>query len=322
MRSFFLILFTALFTTPAFAFPWGGVQIEWDTNLQRAQNASRQTGKPVLLHFYSDTCPPCRMMESNTFPDKNVVELVNASFIPVKLNTREHPQEANSFNVQAVPMDFVISPDGNIIKASKGGQGAGQYCQFLASARPAPIQQPPVANPAVSPVNPYPPNPQGGVNPPPALPDFPGLPPEKQGTQTPPITQIGSAGACPIDETPSFDYSKIPDEEKAIIEYEGYCPVELGKKQLWTRGDYRIKELFEGRLYLFAGEAQRAEFKRNPFLYAPAYQGIDIVAWKETGKKVQGTRYFGAWAAGRVFLFASEANLIKFEKNARFYLTP
>ena len=75
-------------------------------------------------------------------------------------------------------------------------------------------------------------------------------------------------------------------------------------------------------MYLFAGKAQLEEFNRNPEKYAPAYQGLDIVIWKERGEKVHGVRNYGAWAVGRVFLFSSEDNLVKFEKNARYYITP
>lgn len=309
-----LAIVAFLFLSSAFGFPWDNApknEISWSDNLRQALELSRQTGKPVLVHFYSDTCPPCKMMEKNTFPNPEVAATVQNSFIPVKLNANRNPREAQMFNVQGVPMDIVLLSDGQPIEMAVGGQDASRYSQFLAT--------------ALGKMRPQQPAPQAPV-PKPQTPDFPAPPiPEQPTTNNPPVPPqpaIEAGGACPINETPSFDYASIPEEDRARIEFEGYCPVELGQHSMWVRGDYNNRLVFEDRLYLFAGKAQMEEFRRNPEKYAPAYQGIDIVVWKERGEKVHGVRNYGAWAVGRVFLFSSEENLSKFEKNARYYLTP
>ena len=320
MNAFFKYVFivTAAMTflpfPPAMGFPWDSApknEITWSDNLRQAQELSRQTGKPVLLHFYSDTCPPCKMMEKNTFPNPTIVSTVQNSFIPVKLNAKHNPREAQMFNVQFVPRDLVLLPDGQVIHSAEGGQDVTHYSQFLATAQAA-----------IAKINQA--QPQAPMSP---MPDFPAPP-----SSNPPFSEnpsgignqpkIEAGGACPINETPSFDYAALPEEDRARIEFEGYCPVELTQHSMWVRGDYNNRLQFEGRLYLFAGKAQMEEFNRNPEKYAPAYQGIDIVVWKERGEKVHGIRNYGAWAVGRVFLFSSEENLSKFERNARYYLTP
>lgn len=327
-----------------FGFPWDNAakkEIQWGDNLKQALELSRQTGKPVLLHFYSDTCPPCRMMEKNTFPNPAIVEIVQNSFIPVKLNSKQYPREAQMFKVQFVPTDIVLAPDGQTIDSKEGGQDVNRYSLFLTTAQEAakPFMQKFVNNGQVGKANisgskvnhpqasdqfPAPPafenEPGPNANSLSQAPEFPAPPTLGNPPAVP--TNIQPGGACPINETPSFDYASIPEEDKARIEFEGYCPVELGLRSMWIRGDYNTRQLFEGRLYLFAGKEQQEEFKRNPEKYAPAYQGIDIVVWKERGEKVQGSRNYGAWAVGRVFLFSSEESLVKFEQNARYYLTP
>ena len=268
-------LISLLFISSAFGFPWDNApknEITWSDNLRQAQELSRQTGKPVLVHFFSDTCPPCKMMEKITFPNPEITKTIQNSFIPVKLNAKHNPREAQMFNVQCVPRDIILSPNGQIINSAEGGQDPGRYSQFLATAQAAARVQPQM---------------------PPPVPQQP---------------KIEAGGACPINETPSFDYASIPEDDRARIEFEGYCPVELTQHSMWVRGDYNNRLVFEDRLYLFAGKAQMEEFNRNPEKYAPAYQGIDIVVWKERGEKVHGIRNYGAWAVGRVFLFSS-ANL-------------
>ena len=308
-----LAIVAFLFLSTAFGFPWDSGpknEISWSDNLRQALELSRQTGKPVLVHFYSDTCPPCKMMEKNTFPNPEISATVKNSFIPVKLNANRNPREAQMFNVQGVPMDIVLLSDGQPIHMAVGGQDASRYSQFLATALGKVRLQPAPQAPA-----PQAPAPQ---IPAPQIPE----PPTPNNPPVPPQPNIEAGGACPINETPSFDYASIPEEDRARIEFEGYCPVELGQNSMWVRGDYNNRLVFEDRLYLFAGKAQLEEFRRNPEKYAPAYQGIDIVVWKERGVKVHGIRNYGAWAVGRVFLFSSEENLSKFEKNARYYLTP
>ena len=303
-----------LILSPAFGFPWDSApknEIPWGDNLRQAQELSRQTGKPVLLHFFSDTCPPCKMMEKITFPDPEITKTIQNSFIPVKLNARNNPREAQMFNVQCVPRDIVLLPNGQIINSAEGGQDPSRYSQFLATTQAA-IAKLNQAQPQV----PKAPTPDLPVPPSPNLP----FPENPSGVGNQPKIEAG--GACPINETPSFNYAAIPEEEKAMIEFEGYCPVELSQHSMWVRGDYNNRLQFEGRLYLFAGKAQMEEFNRNPEKYAPAYQGIDIVVWRERGEKIHGIRNYGAWALGRVFLFSSEESLVKFEKNARYYLTP
>ena len=359
MNAYFKNLYTASMTitallllSPVFGFSWDNApqnEITWSDNLRQALELSRQQDKLVLLHFYSDTCPPCKMMEKSTFPNPAVVKEVHKNFIPVKLNVKRYPREAKMFNVTCVPMDIVLMPDGQQIQAATGGQDAHRYSQFLTTAQAASksfiVKSTPeggqvgtvtISGHAVnhnlqSPNQPIDSSPfvseaeQNDKELPP-LPEFPPSPtPDHSYAVTPSASvpsNIEAGGACPINETPSFDYSSIPAEDREKIEFEGYCPVELIQHGLWIRGDYKNRLEFEGRLYLFVGKAQMEEFYNNSEKYAPAYQGIDIVVWRERGEKVHGIRNYGAWAVGRVFLFSSEENLIKFEKNARYYLTP
>lgn len=302
MKAFFKNIGTASMAIAAFllilsefGFSWDGVsknEISWSSDLQQAQELSLKTGKPILVHFYSGSCNPCRMMEVYTFPNPTIVEMVKSSFIPVKINTDQRQDLKKMYKVSRVPADVVLSPNGQIIHVAVGGQDVNGYGQFLLIAQDkARVMK---------------------LNPPKVTPSAP--------PQIPENIKIEPGGACPIDETPSFDYASIPDEDKARLEFEGYCPVELIQRALWVRGDYNTRYLFEDRLYFFAGKEQLEEFKRNPEKYAPAFQGYDIVVWKERGEKVHGLRIYGVWAVGRVFLFSTAENMIKFEKNPRNYI--
>jgi thiol:disulfide interchange protein len=71
--------------------------------------------KKVFIHFYADWCPSCRQMEKNTFKDPGVIASLNENFIPIKVNTDRDQQTANIFRVRALPDNWFIAEDGEII---------------------------------------------------------------------------------------------------------------------------------------------------------------------------------------------------------------
>lgn len=61
---------------------------------------------PVLVDFYTDTCPPCRMMA----PVLQEMETeANGAFKVVKVNAATEAALATSFRVSAVPSFFAFS---------------------------------------------------------------------------------------------------------------------------------------------------------------------------------------------------------------------
>ena len=394
------------------------MQIRWETDLNRAKAQASATGKPLLLHFFSETCPPCKMMERKTFPDETIIGLVAEHYIAVKVNTTRDPQAAKTFDVRAVPADLIFTPDMRLISRTQGGKDPNQYAQYISQianqyqvSRDQYLQQ---RRQQVASANP-PANPNPGVNPgssgnqlannsspaynPPAIPAVP-APPAVPAVQTapaaqavpennqyannpanqfrnpsnvaanppvavpenryanapmPPATQDNSGwnsansattpnrtvannnlqnnasaansiinpafyGTCPVSQTPSFDYSKLSDSAKRRLEFDGNCPVELTDRQQWVRGNPQLALGYEGRIYFFAGMEQLEKFRKSPNQYAPALSGLDIVSLKESGRRVQGVRDYGAWTRGRVFLFSSETNLVKFERDPLRYI--
>ena len=71
--------------------------------------------KKVYIHFYADWCPTCRQMEKLTFKDPNVVASLNENFIPIKVNTDREQQTAVMFRVRALPDNWFIAENGEII---------------------------------------------------------------------------------------------------------------------------------------------------------------------------------------------------------------
>lgn len=100
---------------------------------------------------------------------------------------------------------------------------------------------------------------------------------------------------------------------------EGYCPVILGNEERWTPGNPALYVMFRGHVYRFSSDQAMAAFIQNPMKYAPIAMGEDIVLMVERNKKSYGTRKFGAWYDGRVYLFSCQESLNVFAAKPEYY---
>jgi YHS domain-containing protein/thiol-disulfide isomerase/thioredoxin len=89
--------------------------VAWQQSLETAQAAARHSGRLVLVHFYTDSCPPCEALEQNVFNQPSVATAIAARFVPVKLNADQNQATAASFGITRVPTDVVLTPDGQVI---------------------------------------------------------------------------------------------------------------------------------------------------------------------------------------------------------------
>ena len=63
----------------------GAQEIQW-MSMNEALAAQKKTPKKIIMDVYTNWCGPCKMMDKNTFQNKDVVDYVNANFYPVKFN--------------------------------------------------------------------------------------------------------------------------------------------------------------------------------------------------------------------------------------------
>ncbi|MDR2641752.1 MAG: DUF255 domain-containing protein [Planctomycetaceae bacterium] len=93
---------------------------------------------------------------------------------------------------------------------------------------------------------------------------------------------------------------------------EGYCPVVLCKKEEWIPGNPAYYAMYRGQVYRFSSQEAMAEFLKTPLKFAPVAMGEDVVMMIDRNKKICGSRKYGVWFGGRVYLFASKESLNSF----------
>jgi YHS domain-containing protein/thiol-disulfide isomerase/thioredoxin len=330
MRRLYGLLAIALFASLPSAGALAQQPLHWHPTLESAKQEALRTNRLVLIHFWADWCHACKTMDKEVFSQPQVAAAVEANYVPVKINADFFPARSKQYGVTALPTDVILTSQGQPIQKFQGVVAPGEYIARLnhvAASLPAQgprgfaettpgapadpddryadyyrrrgqppppqLQPPPVANPAIAvnpaaPVGPAAPvNPAAAVNPP--------------GAVATGAAAVASASAAATSDNPP-------------LALDGYCPVELTEKSVWSLGNRAWGARHRGRTYLFSGPEQQQRFLANPDHYAPVLSGNDVVIAVEAGKAVPGYRQHGVFFADRVYLFANEDSLMKFSK--------
>lgn len=108
-------------------------QLPWCEDFATACQQANYQGKLVLLHFYSDDCPPCVRVEKNVFSQPEVGAAVGRSYIPVKVHARKTPALVERYHVQAWPTDVFVTPAGLELTRSVSPQSPTDYIAMVNS---------------------------------------------------------------------------------------------------------------------------------------------------------------------------------------------
>ena len=84
-------------------------------NKENFESTVMQSDKTVLLDFYADWCPPCKLL----MPVIEEISAENPDITVGKINIDNSPELAEKFGVTTVPTLFVIK-NGTVVSSSVG----------------------------------------------------------------------------------------------------------------------------------------------------------------------------------------------------------
>ena len=87
-----------------------------DANAAALQAITAESRVPVLVDFWAPWCGPCRMAAPEV---AGLAREMAGSAVVLKVNTEEHPDVAQAFGVQSIPL-FVLFRDGRIAMRQPG----------------------------------------------------------------------------------------------------------------------------------------------------------------------------------------------------------
>lgn len=254
----------------------GAANAGWKTDLDAALQQAKETGRPVLIHFYADWCGPCRQMESTVLNSSKVLDACRTACIAVKVNLDHHEAVAQKYGVAALPTDVFVSPTGEILGRHVGKASIDQYVARMTDAA---AQVDPATTTA-----------------------------EMTSDVTDLLTQLASSfgvgleGYSPVALTvdrvwtkgnPEFAWRHAgvmyhladaqeleqfkADPEKYAPRYSGFDPLILSVEGEAVPGQIVFGSFFEDRLHLHATKESRESFLKNPSGY-PAPDKLEVPA--------------------------------------------
>ncbi|AWG25120.1 thioredoxin family protein [Flavobacterium kingsejongi] len=96
-------------------------EIKWMT-FEEALKAQKKKPKAILMDVYTEWCGPCKMLDKNTFQNKDVAAYINKNYYAVKFNA-EGNEEVNYKGQKFVNASYDA--------ARKGRNGTHQFTQAL-----------------------------------------------------------------------------------------------------------------------------------------------------------------------------------------------
>jgi thiol:disulfide interchange protein len=97
---------------------------------EEAEAEARASGRLLLVDVTASWCPPCQMMERETWPDERVAEWVERNAVAVQVDVDRRGDLAQQFGVRGVPT-LVVRRDGTELGRTSGGLGPDELLGWL-----------------------------------------------------------------------------------------------------------------------------------------------------------------------------------------------
>jgi thiol-disulfide isomerase/thioredoxin len=106
-------------------------EIAWTEDYEAAIQRAASTNSVLLLHFYGDYCPPCKLLDKKTFRDTKLVSAINNNLVPVKINADRRSDLTHKHQVTRWPTDVYLFPNGDELYRGISDQDPTVYTQKI-----------------------------------------------------------------------------------------------------------------------------------------------------------------------------------------------
>ena len=288
--------------------------VEWRTDIRAAAALAEQSNRPMLLQITAQWCGYCHKMFNQTYSQASVTELVNDSFVCVKVDADENPELIRELQVRSLPTTVIVSPQMGVLKKLAGFQSATAMKSKLGEFQLASYAAPAGESLGRARVQ------QANITVETSI-----APSLEVHNQADVITDIELASAeshfAPVNESPEPAAVPAPVVQAAReFAFDNSCLVSLISERRMIAGKPEYSMNFRGTPICFASLQHLEEFKANPELYWPMLDGRCAVSLLKDKVYANGAPEYGAVFRSRMWFFTSRQHMKTFIENPHSFL--
>lgn len=99
-------------------------KVQWRASLPAAVAESTNTGKPLLINFFTDNNANSTKLDEETFEDTDVIRVINLSFIAVKVDSDRHESATKEYEVDSPGTLVVARSNNEVVERLRGFRDA------------------------------------------------------------------------------------------------------------------------------------------------------------------------------------------------------
>ena len=107
----------------------------WGASWDDAAALSLQSGKPILIDFTADWCPPCKILNEEIFPQPEVLNAITSHYIPLRADISNSSSPGTplgeKYQVSAIPTLLIVDAKGNVLNKQVGLASASALTNWL-----------------------------------------------------------------------------------------------------------------------------------------------------------------------------------------------
>ncbi|MCU0711039.1 MAG: DUF255 domain-containing protein [Pirellula sp.] len=105
--------------------------IRWFDDFEAGVNHATANQLPLMLHFYGESCPPCKMLEKRAYKNPELISKINKQMVAIKINGDREKDLRERYRITSWPTDVYLTPTGKELYRTTSPQDAAVYSQLV-----------------------------------------------------------------------------------------------------------------------------------------------------------------------------------------------